>query len=99
MQTVHPSALHSALSRYPIVLVEFMTRSCGPCRNMPPLLRAFEEQTGVPVLQVDLEYAMSYASHYNILQVPTSVLYRGRREAGRVENVPAGVHALVGLVR
>ena len=82
----------------PLVLVDFFHPQCGPCRQMPPLLKQFQEHTGVPTWKVDIMSNMQDAANMGITTVPTVVLYVNGNEAARHVGVPT-VGKLESLVR
>lgn len=73
------------VQQYPMVLVTFTSKTCGPCHAMGPVLREFEARSGVPVLQVDAMENMYASQAYDIRQVPTSLMFSDGQLVGRHE--------------
>ncbi|WP_028587137.1 thioredoxin family protein [Desulfocurvus vexinensis] len=75
------------------VVVDFWSPSCGPCRMMAP---QFEQAAralapGVLLARCDVSAAQDAAMRHGIRSVPTLVLFRQGREAGRISGaLPAG---------
>ncbi|HWT93566.1 MAG TPA: thioredoxin [Solirubrobacteraceae bacterium] len=66
------------------VLVEFTADWCPPCRMIAPHLEAMDaERDDVAVVQLDVDSSQRTAAQYGVLSMPTMVLFRGGREAGR----------------
>ena len=67
------------------VLVDFFADWCAPCRMIAPLVDelALEHAGHVLVAKVDTDRAHGLAERYQIRSIPTLVLFRDGREAGR----------------
>ena len=61
-----------------LVLVDFYTNWCGPCKMMSPILHDLKEKVGqsLKVLKVDAEKNMNVSKKYQISGVPTLILFR-----------------------
>ncbi|GGV42806.1 thioredoxin [Streptomyces longisporoflavus] len=60
------------------VLVEFGAEWCGPCRQLAPVLGeiAREEADRLKIVQVDVDSSPQTAIAYNILSVPSLLVFR-----------------------
>jgi thioredoxin len=79
-------------SRLP-VLVDFFADWCGPCHLMSPVLEQVARELAgrIKVAKVDVDANAGLASQYGIQSIPTIVLIRDGREAGRLVGAhPAG---------
>src|SRR5262245_50088719 len=65
-----------------ILLLEFSTPNCGYCRQMEPLIRAFE-QAGYPIRKVDATVEPHIAQQYAVNRFPTFVMLVDGREVNR----------------
>ena len=63
-----------------LVLVDFHTTWCGPCRMLSPIL---EQLTGVQVVKVDGDENRNLVADQGVQAYPTMVFYRNGREVRR----------------
>lgn len=83
----------------PVVLVEFMAPWCGACRQLEPLLERFAyENTNVLILKVDSDQNSYLTRQWKVMGLPTLLVFRGGRLAGRFVGNPGSVRALAQLV-
>lgn len=83
------------------VLVDFWADWCGPCRMVAPELEKIARQKGdsVVVAKVDTDALPAVAGRFEIRSIPTLILFRRGREAGRISGaMPApAIVARLGL--
>jgi thioredoxin 1 len=79
MSIARPKKTFSQIIRNePLVLVDFYTEWCGPCKMMKPILEDFHQQMGdqVRILKVDVDKNPKAAQIYQIRGVPTLALFK-----------------------
>ncbi|WP_347840671.1 thioredoxin [uncultured Draconibacterium sp.] len=80
------------------VLVDFYADWCGPCKQMPPILKQVKEELKeqVKIIKVDVDRNPNIASKYQIRSIPTLMLFingelkwtgMGVRPAWEVKNI------------
>ena len=70
------------------VLVDFWAAWCGPCRMLAPAIAQIaQEHEGIKVGKLNIDENPELARDYNIMSIPTVVLF----EKGRAKHTSVGV--------
>lgn len=67
-----------------LVLADFYTPQCGPCRAMAPLL---EELQNITVVKVDVNENMGLATKFGLTAVPTLIFFKDGVEVDRMSGL------------
>ena len=67
------------------ILVDFWAVWCGPCRLAEPVLEELSEEYKDKVLiaKLDVDTNQKSAADYDVMSIPTTILYRDGKEIGR----------------
>lgn len=67
------------------VFVDFFATWCGPCQMMLPLIDELaDEAKDYKVYTIDIDQAPEIAAKYNVMSVPTFVLFQDGKEKERM---------------
>ena len=80
------------------VLVDFYADWCGPCKQMPPILKKVKEELkeGVRIIKVNVDKNPLIASKYKIRNIPTVMVFKkgqalwtgaGVRQANEIKEI------------
>ena len=70
------------------VLVDFSASWCGPCQMFAPILEAFSESANyknadkIIVAKLDLDELREVALQYNVMSVPTLIVFKNGEVSG-----------------
>jgi len=67
-----------------LVLVDFFSKSCGPCKMVMPIVEQLEQENQtVSFYKVDVEDSQALATKYSVRGLPLFVLYKDGKEVSR----------------
>ena len=66
-------------------LVDFYADWCGPCKMMSPIVDEIaDERTDVTVAKVNVDESSELASRFGVVSIPTLIIFKDGKEAGRI---------------
>ncbi len=73
------------ISKEHMVLVDFHTMWCAPCKKMIPIIDDLEKEYSedVYILRIDLDYSEILANQFKINSIPTLILFKKEKEIWR----------------
>ena len=68
------------------ILVDFWAPWCGPCKMVAPELEAvaLEYEGKAIVAKVNVDEQQKLATHYNVMSIPTLLLFKDGKEVERI---------------
>ncbi|MBK9107399.1 MAG: thioredoxin [Saprospiraceae bacterium] len=77
MEIKENKSFQSILQAENLVLVDFFTEWCGPCKMMAPVIDKIKSKTGdhIRIFKVDVDKNPSVVNKYHIRGVPTLILF------------------------
>ena len=71
-----------------LALVDFYADWCGPCKMLSPIIDEIaEERTDITVGKVNVDENNSLAAKYNVMSIPTIIIFKNGKEQTRVVGV------------
>lgn len=69
-----------------IVLADFYSDSCVPCKRLSPVIAEIEEQLGdkAKFVKININFDADIAEKYEVQSVPTVVFFRNGEELSRL---------------
>ncbi len=73
------------------VLVDFWAEWCGPCKMIAPTLEeiSVEHQESLRIAKVNVDISPDIAREFNVMSIPTMIVFRDGEEAARIVGAKA----------
>ncbi len=82
--------LKKYLEEEEVVLVDFSSPFCAPCKKVPPIFEELEGDFGerVSFLEINVAEDNDLALNYDVFSVPTIIVFKKGEEKERISGVP-----------
>jgi thioredoxin 1 len=84
VRELEPATFDEAISGEPVV-IDFWAPWCRPCLALEPVLEQIEAR--VPVARLNIDEYPEIASRYEVLSIPTVMLFGGGEPLGRAVGI------------
>jgi thioredoxin 1 len=91
MRELDGTTFDAAIAGGPIV-VDFWAPWCRPCRAIEPILAELETAVPVPVGRLDIDEHPEIAARFDVLSIPTVMLFKGGEAVGAVVGARPRAH-------
>lgn len=83
--TIVRKTLSETIADTPLLLVDFYTQWCGPCKMMAPVLKDLKLflQDNIKVIKIDVDKNNAAAAQFQIAGVPTLILFKNGQPVWR----------------
>ena len=83
------ASFNEIIQSHPLVLVDFSAEWCAPCKTLTPILQQVKEEKGdgLKIVKIDVDKNNELASSYEVLGVPTMILYKDGKQVWRQSGV------------
>ncbi len=95
----HPQPITDAtftefVNEHPIAVVDFWAEWCGPCRTIAPAIDelAADYAGKIAFGKLNVDENRGTAGNLGIMSIPTLVVYKGGKEAGRIVGAGSKEH-------
>ena len=69
-------------------IVDFYADWCGPCKMMSPVIDSIaEEVSSIKVGKLNVDEAQNIAASYNVMSIPTIIIFKNGKESKRFVGV------------
>ena len=76
------------LSSDKTTIVDFYADWCGPCKMMSPIIdKIAEENDNIKVVKINVDEAQDVAMKYNVMSIPTIIVFKNGMEYKRFVGV------------
>jgi thioredoxin len=89
MQELDSDTFDAAIGGEP-VLVDFWAPWCRPCKALEPVLAELEES--IPVSRVNIDESPSLGARYDVLSIPTVILFAGGQRISSIVGIRPRSH-------
>lgn len=66
----------SEVIRDGIVLIDFYSDSCVPCKGVERILKEYEDKVRFKIYSVDVDEFSELATQYNVVSLPTLIMFK-----------------------
>lgn len=78
---------NEVISNTKTTLVDFYADWCGPCQMLSPIIDEIAKESTIDVAKVNVDKNQNLAAKYNVMSIPTLIVFKDGKEHSRMIGV------------
>ena len=78
---------NEVISNTKTTLVDFYADWCGPCQMLSPIIDEIAKESTIDVAKVNVDKNQNLAAKYNVMSIPTLIIFKDGEEHSRMIGV------------
>ena len=78
---------NEVISNTKTTLVDFYADWCGPCQMLSPIIDEIAKESTIDVAKVNVDKNQNLAAKYNVMSIPTLIIFKDGKEHSRMIGV------------
>jgi len=84
MLEINDENFEKTLSLHNVLVVDFWATWCRPCKMFSPILEEISKENNIWIAKIDIDQNPVQASKYNIVSVPTTIVFENNKEVKKI---------------
>lgn len=84
MLEINDQDFDKILTLHNILVVDFWATWCRPCKMFSPILEEIAKENNIWIAKIDVDQNPVQASKYNIVSVPTTIVFENGKEVKKI---------------
>jgi thioredoxin 1 len=84
MLEINDQNFDKILTLHNVLVVDFWATWCRPCKMFSPILEEIAKENNIWIAKIDVDQNPVQASKYNIVSVPTTIVFENGKEVKKI---------------
>lgn len=84
MLEINDQDFDKTLGVHNVLVVDFWATWCRPCKMFSPILEEISKENNIWIAKIDIDKNPVQASKYNIVSVPTTIVFENGKEVKKI---------------